>query len=38
VIASALGGLLELAGHERLTLVVPENPSALAAKIAAAKT
>ena len=37
VIASALGGLPELAGHERLTLVVPENPSALAAGIARAK-
>ena len=37
VIASALGGLPELAGHERLTLVVPENPSALAAEIARAK-
>jgi glycosyltransferase involved in cell wall biosynthesis len=34
VIASAQGGLPELAGHERLTLVEPEDPSALAAEIA----
>jgi glycosyltransferase involved in cell wall biosynthesis len=37
VIASALGGMPELADHARLTLVVPENPSALAAEIALAK-
>jgi len=37
VIASAQGGLPELAGHERLTLVAPEDPSALAAKIARAR-
>lgn len=36
VIASAQGGLPELAGHERLTLVAPENTSALAAEIARA--
>ena len=36
VVASAEGGLAELAGRERLTLVAPENPSALAAKIASA--
>jgi glycosyltransferase involved in cell wall biosynthesis len=33
VVASAAGGLPELADHERLTLVAPENPSALAAQI-----
>jgi hypothetical protein len=33
VIASAVGGLPDLGGHPRLTLVAPENPSALAAKI-----
>jgi glycosyltransferase involved in cell wall biosynthesis len=37
VIASALGGLPELAGHELLTLVAPENPSALAAEISLAQ-
>jgi glycosyltransferase involved in cell wall biosynthesis len=37
VIASAQGGLPELAGHERLTLVAPEDPSALAAEIARAR-
>jgi glycosyltransferase involved in cell wall biosynthesis len=36
VVASAVGGLPELAGHRRLTLVVPGNPSALAAEIASA--
>lgn len=36
VVASAEGGLPELAGHPRMTLVAPENPSALAAKIALA--
>lgn len=34
VIASAEGGLPELGDHERLTLVAPEDPSVLAAKIA----
>jgi glycosyltransferase involved in cell wall biosynthesis len=34
VVASAEGGLPELGEHERLTLVAPENPSALADKIA----
>ena len=38
VIASALGGLPELAGHERLTLVAAENPSALATEIALARS
>jgi glycosyltransferase involved in cell wall biosynthesis len=38
VVASAVGGLPELAGHPRLTLVAPENPSVLAAKIALAMT
>jgi teichuronic acid biosynthesis glycosyltransferase TuaC len=37
VVASAVGGLPELAGHERLTLVAPEDPSALAAAIASAR-
>jgi glycosyltransferase involved in cell wall biosynthesis len=37
VIASTQGGLPELAGHERLNLVAPEDPSALAAKIARAR-
>ena len=36
VVASAVGGLPELAGHQRLTLVAPEDPSALAAEIALA--
>jgi glycosyltransferase involved in cell wall biosynthesis len=36
VVASAAGGLPELAGHPRFALVAPENPSALAAKIALA--
>ena len=36
VVASAVGGLPELAGHQRLTLVAPEDPSALAAEIASA--
>jgi hypothetical protein len=36
VIASAVGGLPELAGQQRLTLVAPEDPSALAAEIALA--
>ena len=36
VVASAAGGLRELAGHPHLTLVEPENPSALAARIALA--
>jgi hypothetical protein len=38
VVASAAGGLSELGGHPRLTLVAPENPSALAAKIGLAMT
>jgi len=33
VIASAEGGLPELASHARLTLVAPENPAALAGQI-----
>ncbi len=36
VVASAEGGLLELDGHQRLTLVAPENPTALAEEIALA--
>jgi glycosyltransferase involved in cell wall biosynthesis len=36
VVASAEGGLPELDGRERLTLVAPDDPSALAAKIALA--
>jgi len=35
-IASSVGGLPELAGHQRLSLVAPEDPFALAAKIASA--
>jgi glycosyltransferase involved in cell wall biosynthesis len=38
VVASAVGGLPELAGHQRLTLVAPEDPSALAAEIALAES
>ena len=38
VVATAAGGLPELGGHPRLTLVAPENPSALAAKIGLAMT
>jgi glycosyltransferase involved in cell wall biosynthesis len=34
VIASAVGGLPELASHERLTLVVPDDAAGLAEKIA----
>ena len=37
VIASAQGGLPELAGRQRFVLVEPENPSALAAAIALAR-
>lgn len=37
VVASAVGGLPELSGHERLTLVMPEDPSSLAAAIALAR-
>ena len=33
VVASAVGGLPELGGHPRLTLIRPENPSALAVQI-----
>ena len=38
VVATAAGGLPDLAGHQRLTLVAPENPSALAAQIGLAMT
>jgi hypothetical protein len=38
VVASAAGGLPDLGGHPRLTLVAPENPSALAAQIGLAMT
>jgi hypothetical protein len=38
VVASAAGGLPEIRDHQRLALVAPEDPSALAAQIGLAMT